>query len=213
MRVRAALLGAATAACLLTACNDDGRELRPATPDQTGSVSTTSSPATTLPVPGVFDTLPGEASVTLTPPSLVAPFAEGAPIPARSTCTGENLSPALSWTGAPPETVEIAVTMVDLDAPGYVHWAMSGIDPLATGLGEGIVPEFAITSINGAGTPGYTGPCPPSGQTHTYEITVHFLLQQTELADGGPGADLLAFIDGATLASASVTGVATGAPA
>lgn len=211
MRVRAALLGVATAACLLTACNDDGRELRPATPDQTGSVSTTSSPATTLPVPGVFDTTPGEASVT--PPSLVAPFAEGAPIPARYTCTGENLSPALSWTGAPPETVEIAVSMIDLDAPGYVHWAMSGIDPLATSLGEGIVPEFAITSTNGAGTPGYTGPCPPAGQSHTYEITVHFLLQQTELADGGPGADLLAFIDGATLSSTSVTGVATGAPA
>jgi Raf kinase inhibitor-like YbhB/YbcL family protein len=213
MRVRAALLGGATAACLLTACNDDGRELRPATPDQMGSVSTTSAPTTTAPVPGVFDTLPGEASVTLSTPSLVAPFADGGQIPPRYTCNGPNESPALSWTGAPPEAVEIAVTMIDIDAPGYVHWAMSGIDPLATGLGEGVVPEFAITSINSGGTPGYTGPCPPAGETHTYEITVHFLLQQTELADGGPGADLLAFIDGATLSSASVTATFAAGPA
>lgn len=213
MRVRAALLGGATAACLLTACNDDGRELRPATPDQTGSVSTTSAPTTTAPVPGVFDTLPGEASVTMAPPSLVAPFAEGSRMPALHTCNGPNVSPTLSWTGAPPEAVEIAITMIDLDAPGYVHWAMSGIDPLATGLGEGIVPEFAITSINSGGTPGYTGPCPPAGETHTYEITVHFLLQQTELADGGPGADLLAFIDGAALSRASVTATYSADPA
>jgi hypothetical protein len=127
------------AACLLTACNDDGRELRPATPDQMGSVSTTAAPTTTAPVPGVFDTLPGEASVTLSSPTLVAPFADGGQILPRYTCSGPNESPALSWTGAPPEAVEIAITMTDIDAPGYVHWAMSGIDPLTAGLGEGVL--------------------------------------------------------------------------
>ncbi|MEX0848442.1 MAG: YbhB/YbcL family Raf kinase inhibitor-like protein [Ilumatobacteraceae bacterium] len=213
MHVRVALLGAAAIACLVTGCNDDGRELRPATPDQNGSVSTTSAPATTEPVTDMFDTLPGEPLVTAIAPTLVAPFAADAAIPTPYTCTGTNVSPALSWTNAPDNTVEIAVTMTDLDAPGFVHWAMSAIDPLATSLGEGVVPEFAITSTNSRGTPGYTGPCPPNGETHSYAITVHFLLQQTELADGGPGADLQAFIEGATLSSATVTGVFTGAPA
>jgi Raf kinase inhibitor-like YbhB/YbcL family protein len=210
MRVRAALLGAAAAACLLTACNDDGRELRPATPDQTGSVSTTAAPTVPEPDPGVFDTLPGESPVTLTSPTLVTPFPDGGQIPALYTCDGENVSPALNWTAAPPDAIEIAVTMIALDAPGYVHWAMSGIDPLSSSLGEGVVPEFAITSTNSAGTLGYTGPCRPAGETHTYEITVYFLLQQTELADGGPAEDLLAFLQGASLASASVTATYTG---
>ena len=37
-------------------------------------------------------------------------------------------------------------------------------------------------------------------------LAVHYLLQQTELASGGPIADLMAAIDGSTFSLASVTG-------
>ena len=63
-----------------------------------------------------------------------------------------------------------------------------------------------MQGINGTGQPGYTGPCPPAGETHSYRFTVHFLDQQTELGDGTPGADLIASIEGSTFASASTTG-------
>jgi phosphatidylethanolamine-binding protein (PEBP) family uncharacterized protein len=96
--------------------------------------------------------------------------------------------------------------MVDLDAPDFVHWAIAGLDPLSTSLGEGIVPEFAMEGINGTGQKGYTGPCPPAGETHQYRITVHYLSEQTELGDGAPGADLIASIEASTLASAFTTG-------
>ena len=68
------------------------------------------------------------------------------------------------------------------------------------------MPDGAIQALNGSGGKGYTGPCPPEGQTHTYVLTVHYLGDQIELGDGAQGADLLAAIDAATIADAQVTG-------
>lgn len=226
MRARAASLFVVASVCTgvaLASCNDDGRTLRDPRPDQQGSVSTIAAPTSTsidpnvpletaelnplplgsgdLPVPAPADTgdIPLQEMVT-------APWSDGGTIPDRHTCTDLNLAPALSWSPAPTGTVEIAVTLVDQDNPTFVHWVMSGIDPLSTSLGEGIVPEFAVVGLNGNGQAGHTGPCPPAGEVHTYVYTVHFLDQQTELADGGPGADLQAFVNGATFASLSVVG-------
>jgi Raf kinase inhibitor-like YbhB/YbcL family protein len=217
MQLRAAfIVSVAALVPLATACNHDGRTLRPARPDQVGSVSTLAP--VTEPTDGisnaVLSTGPSESSPAVSPTgepgatdvALYASFADGATIDARNTCQGANVSPTLTWSPAPAQTVEIAVTMEDLDAPDFVHWAIAGLDPLSIALGEGVVPEFAITGLNGTGTPGYTGPCPPTGETHTYRITVYYLGQQTELPTGSPGADLIASIEGAALASASITG-------
>lgn len=210
--MRAALLGLLAVAPVLSACNDDGRTLRDPRPEQNASVSTLAP--VTEPSDGVggdvggglgFDTI--APTVPPQSPTLVAPFVDGGPIDARYTCDGENLAPALSWSAPPPGTVEVAITLTDLDAPDFVHWAMAGLDPTATAIGEATVPEFAITSVNSGATLGYTGPCPPAGTSHTYQFTVHFLLQQTELASDGPAADLLAAINDATFSQASVTGV------
>lgn len=202
------------AALLLTACNDDGRELRPPRPDQTASVSTV-APPTTLDPAVAPSTLPAETLAPAGDLVLSMPFLDADPIPDRFTCVGEGIAPAFTWTGG-PAGVEYAVLVVDLDAPepdgsGLVHLAVSAIDPLSTGIAEGQVPEFAITAVNDLGTAGYGPPCPPAGETHRYEFSVHVLAQQTELADGSPAADLRAFIEGTSIASASVVGTVTGA--
>jgi Raf kinase inhibitor-like YbhB/YbcL family protein len=213
MQVRAAaLLGLVVVAPLLSACNDDGRTLREPRADQNASVSTLAP--VTDPTDGVdqvgdglgFDTLPPSTSAAAAVPVLVAPFANAGPIDARYTCDGDDVSPALSWSAAPAGTVEVAITLTDLDNPDFLHWAVAGIEPTVTSLGEGALPSFAITSLNSGGVDGYSGPCPPAGETHTYQFTVHYLLQQTELASGGPIADLMAAIDGSTFSLASVTG-------
>ncbi len=52
-------------------------------------------------------------------------FVDGAAIPRRFTCEGEDVSPALSWSDAPGGTRSFAVLCDDPDAPAGVwhHWA------------------------------------------------------------------------------------------
>src|SRR5579859_8182608 len=52
-------------------------------------------------------------------------------------CTGGNLSPALSWTGAPDGTKSYALTMYDVDAPtgsGLWHWVLFNLPASTTSL-------------------------------------------------------------------------------
>ena len=213
-------------AVAVAGCNHDGRTLRPPRADQTESISTTAAPTTSVvsELGGVGDatTVPGGivGSATTTSAlaatvggatsgdtgSVTAPWRDGAAIDPRATCDGANVSPALSWSAAPPGTTEIAITMADEQAPTFVHWAIAGIVPDTTSIAEGEVPNGAIQGLNGSGTAGYTGPCPPPGQTHTYVITVHFLGSQIELGDGAAGADMFLAVDAATLSTARVTG-------
>lgn len=210
-------LVAIVAAVAGSGCNDDGRTLRPAQPDQTESVSTitvatTGDVATPLTLPPTLPvTLPTTAAPTLAPATftVTAPWGEGGVIPVRHTCDGDDVAPALRWGPVPAGTQEIAVAMTDLDVPGYVHWVMADLDPMATDLVQGEVPEFAVVGVNGVGRTDYSGPCPPAGETHRYRVTVYLLAQRTELGDGASGTDLLASIEGSAYVTASVTGVYT----
>jgi Raf kinase inhibitor-like YbhB/YbcL family protein len=211
--IAAALIGAG--------CNHDGRTLRPARPDQNQTISTTAAPTTT---PFGTDVVGGGFSstslggvlatssttigdgVASAAASVLAPWRDGAAIDPRYTCSGLNVSPPLSWTPAPPGTAEIAITLSDEQKPDFVHWAVAAIDPDVTAIGEGRLPDGAIQATNGSGGVGYTGPCPPAGETHTYVLTVHYLASQIELGDGATGADMVAAIDAATFQSAEVTG-------
>ncbi len=227
MQARAASLlvaASAFAGIALTACNDDGRTLRDARPDQVASVSTTAPPTTVDPLLGPADSelvpvpsLPidsGDLGSPVAPDTadlpligvVQAPWPNEGAIPARHTCDGLDVAPALQWAPSPTGTVEIAVTLVDQDAPDFVHWVMTGIDPFATSLAEGEIPEFATVGVNSEGAAGYAGPCPLPGETHRYVYTVHFLDQVSELGDGAAGADLQAFVNGATFESLSVVG-------
>lgn len=108
-------------------------------------------------------------------------------------CSGDNVSPQLSWENAPEGTKSFAITMHDPDAPtesGFWHWIVFDIPanameiPSGAGTKKGMnLPnlsaewsEGAIQSMTSYGTPGYGGPCPPQGHgIHEYKITVHAL--------------------------------------
>ena len=98
-------------------------------------------------------------------------------------CTGENVSPALAWTGAPKGTKSFAVSVYDPDAPtgsGFWHWWVANLPADATGLPKGAgggtgLPAGAVQVRNDFSLPGYGGPCPPKGKPHHYQITVYAL--------------------------------------
>jgi Raf kinase inhibitor-like YbhB/YbcL family protein len=99
-------------------------------------------------------------------------FLEGARIPKRFTCEGDDVSPALSWIGEPAETQSFAVLMDDPDAPGgsWNHWLLWDIPSDIHSLPEcNEHSSLGITGTNDFRRRGYGGPCPPQGRgSHRY---------------------------------------------
>ena len=137
-----------------------------------------------------------------------AAFENGGPIPRRFTCDGENVSPDLTWTGAPDGTRALVLEVTDPDARDFVHWLAYDL----TGTPAGGLPVGASTSpgappqgMNSFGKLGYGGPCPPSG-THHYRFTL-FALDATVKLGGAPRIDALkGAIAGHVLAEVTLTG-------
>ncbi len=102
-------------------------------------------------------------------------------------CTGQNVSPALSWKNAPAGTKSFAITVHDPDAvtggAGFWHWVVINIpsssQKLAGGAGKAdgsALPTGATHIPTDFGTPGWGGPCPPTGdKAHRYNFTVYAL--------------------------------------
>jgi hypothetical protein len=112
-------------------------------------------------------------------------------------CTGSNMSPALSWKGAPAATKSFALTVYDPDAPtgsGWWHWVVYNIPASAKGLAAGagdakknMLPAGSVQGNTDFGTPGYGGPCPPAGdKPHHYVFTLYAL--DTDKLDVPAGA-------------------------
>lgn len=122
-------------------------------------------------------------------------------IPTPYTCDargGVGLSPDLAWYTPPEGTLELAVHMIDRDAPGgrFIHWAVYGIDPSVQVLELNEVPEGAKVARNDFGKLGYGGPCPPEGKrSHRYFIFVSALRGRITLPDGAPGAEVVEAIE------------------
>ena len=129
-------------------------------------------------------------------------FEDGGHIPSQHTGVGEDISPALSWAGAPDGTKAFAVICHDPDAPlvtpdgtyGFVHWVLYNIPGSISGIDEGSQ-EFTKGS-NNFGNEGYGGPMPPVGHgKHQYYFWVLALDQQVELEAGLTMWQLLARIE------------------
>ena len=110
-------------------------------------------------------------------------FAPNGPIPARHTCEGEDVSPALSWSGVPEGTKSLALIVDDPDAPDpaaprmtWVHWVLYDLPPSSAGLPEAVkaLPPVTREGRNDWKRTGWGGPCPPIG-THRYFFRLYAL--------------------------------------
>jgi len=112
-------------------------------------------------------------------------FGDGKPIPARYTCEGEDVSPALYWTGVPEGTKSLVLVVDDPDAPDpaapkmtWVHWILYNLPTSSEGLEEGVkgkdLPRGIREGMNDWKRTGYGGPCPPIGR-HRYFFKLYAL--------------------------------------
>jgi Raf kinase inhibitor-like YbhB/YbcL family protein len=118
-------------------------------------------------------------------------------IPSRFTCEGDDISPELSWTGAPQATKSFALIAHDPDAPragGWTHWVAFNIPANTSRIPEnapksGSLPGGGVQGRNDGGKQGYMGPCPPSG-THRYYFRLYALNTTLDLSDKAAKSDL-----------------------
>ncbi len=105
-----------------------------------------------------------------------AAFENGQSIPAKYTCEGEDISPPLAWSDAPPGTKSFVLIVDDPDAPDpkapqrtWVHWVLYDLPAHASALreAEAALPAGTRDGLNDWKRTGYGGPCPPIGR-HRY---------------------------------------------
>jgi Raf kinase inhibitor-like YbhB/YbcL family protein len=182
-------LGLGAVAC----SSSDGRELPPPR-----------VPQTTAPSVPVVQPPEGSAAVFM----LASPaFPDGTEIPARYTCRGGDHTPALEWTGVPLDTSSLALVVRDLNAGGYVHWVVTGIDTFVQSIGEDGLPEGAVEHPNSAGSNGWTPPCPPDGSgVHAYEFALLALADPVTIALDAPAERAAATLEAAAIERAVLTG-------
>lgn len=164
------------------------------------AASTTESPATT------------EATMSLELTSDA--FGNGQSIPAKYSCIGKNISPALAWNEPPAATQSFALIVDDPDAPmgTWVHWVLFNIPADTRNLqedlpitGKNVDPNAIYVGKNSSGKTKYDGPCPPSG-THRYYFKLYALDTTINLLPGATKDQVLAEMEGHILAWGELMG-------
>jgi Raf kinase inhibitor-like YbhB/YbcL family protein len=142
-----------------------------------------------------------------------AAFRAGSAIPTRFTCSGANISPALSWTQGPPLTESFVLIVDDPDAPAgtWVHWVVYNLPVSARQLPEHVPPGDAVSGggkqgLNDFSQNGYGGPCPPPGRPHRYFFRLYALNTILDLHTPVHRADVDVAMKGHVLAQAQWMG-------
>ena len=141
-------------------------------------------------------------------------FETGAEMPMRLTQEGPNLSPALAFSGVPPQARSLVLIADDPDAPDpaapkrvWLHWIVVNIDPAAQGFSEGLgtCPPDALAAVNDSGVRGWSGPRPPIGR-HRYFFRLYALDTVLTLPENFTRAQAEAAMQGHILEEASTMG-------
>jgi Raf kinase inhibitor-like YbhB/YbcL family protein len=115
-------------------------------------------------------------------------------LPGDYTCDGEDKSPKIEVGGVNTTKSKcLAIIVDDPDAPGgrgFVHWIAWNMELVRIipekipGTMEVKLPIRAVQGKNSFGKIGYSGPCPPKGQTHRYFFKIYGLDTELSLTGG-----------------------------
>ena len=141
-------------------------------------------------------------------------FKNGAYIPEKYSCKGEDISPPLKWVDIPEGTRSFALICDDPDAPVgiWIHWVIFNIPENVFVLQEnlsskGTLENGSIQGKNSWGKIGYGGPCPPPGKPHRYYFKLYALDMMLDLKVGAAKKDVLAGMKGHILGEAKLMGL------
>ena len=135
---------------------------------------------------------PPAPAMTLTSTS----FPDGGVIPPKYTQAGDQISPQLTWTNAPPATQSFVLHMHDLEVArnkttdDQLHWIVWNIPPTVTmfpeGMPQGAELKDGSRQVSASG-PMYRGPgAPASGPPHHYTFEIFALDTKIDIQ---PAAD------------------------
>ena len=144
-------------------------------------------------------------------------FRAGGAIPTMHSAYGQNLSPALAWSGAPAGTRAYAIIAEDPDAgtpAPIVHWLAWNVPAGTTSLPNGVAggpqlvePKGMRQGVTRRGTLGWFGPRPPVGdRPHGYHLQVFALDGELDLLPGATREELVSAMAGHVLAKGEVVG-------
>jgi len=133
-------------------------------------------------------------------------FKEGASIPVRYTCDGEDVSPPLTFGDVPKNAKSLVLIMDDPDAPVGIwdHWVAFDIPPATTQIAEGSEPA-GTAGKNSWKRTGYGGPCPPDRE-HRYFFRLYALDAALNLPAGSTKGDVERAMRGHVIAEAALMG-------
>jgi Raf kinase inhibitor-like YbhB/YbcL family protein len=148
-------------------------------------------------------------------------FAQGQPMPLKSSKAGGNRSPELLIDTVPSKAKTLAIIVDDPDAPSglWTHWVLWNVPPDVQGeigpfrvvIPEGVAPKGVVQGKNSFGDVRYDGPAPPSG-THRYFFHVFALDEKLSLAEGSSRQELEAAMQGHIVEKAEMYGTYSANP-
>jgi hypothetical protein len=146
-------------------------------------------------------------------------FQAGQPIPKKFTQDGENISPALNFSGVPSGTRELILIVEDPDAPKphpnpFIHWVLYNLPPETRSLPEAVptdrtlrTPLGAKQGQNSAGKIGYIGCAPPPAHgPHHYHFKLFALDTNLNIAPALERDTLLTAMKGHIIEQAQIVG-------
>ena len=157
------------------------------------------------------------ATIIVTSPTLRA----NEVVPIDHTADGKNVSPALTWSGAPANTRQFALVYDDPDVvfggQTFVHWVVYKIPGTAKGLPAELPMDAVLTApaeiagtiqgLSGFKRTGYRGPAPPPGKPHHYTWTVYALDAELPLEQGLNRNQLMEAIKGHIIGQGSLVAI------
>jgi len=105
-------------------------------------------------------------------------------IPAKYTCDGEGVAPALAWKNPPEKVKSYTILVDDPDHQGgdFVHWIVVNIPASIKEIPEGLPMDGVSKALggakqgkNGEGKVGWTALCPEKGPAHRVVFRIYAL--------------------------------------